>query len=47
MMSLPVWLPGPMFILGGLSLGGLYPGGCLWKGSYLCERGQIPHGNDI
>ena len=30
MMSLPVWLAGPMFLLGALCLGGLCPGGSLW-----------------
>ena len=46
MMSLPVWLPGPMFLLGPLSRGSLSRGLCqggLVNGG-LCPGGLCPGG---
>ena len=47
MMSLPVWLPGPMFLPlpgGSLSMGSLSRGGLLGRGSL--SRGSPPFGGD-
>ena len=43
-MSLPVWLPGPMFLLGGLCPGSLPLGRSLSGGS-LCSEGLCPVGS--
>ena len=51
MMSLPVWLPGPMFSLGVLCpwshvpLGGLCPGVSVWRS--LCSGGVCPGGVSV
>ena len=43
MMSLPVWLPGPMFLLGRSLSGGLCPVGSLFRGSL--SRGSLSGGS--